>query len=197
MTAVFATIVLSYLIGSIPFSYVVARCFGIADIRAIGSGNVGATNVMRAAGRWPGLIAFVLDAGKGAAAVAVAGRFDTSGFLPALAAVSAVLGHVFPVWLRFRGGKGVATGAGAVAPVSPYASLGAVAAFLLLLLLTRYVSVGSMVGAVVLAVLLFALEAPRPVCVAGVVLALIVIVKHRENVQRLLSGSERRLGAKP
>ena len=197
MTGPLTTIALSYLLGSIPFSYLVARLFGIEDIREIGSGNVGATNVMRAAGRLPGLLAFVLDAGKGAVAVAFAGRFDTTGLLPALAVVSAVLGHIFPIWLGFRGGKGVATGAGAIAPISPYASLGAVVAFLMVLLLTRYVSLGSMVGAVVLAVLLFVAEAPSPVCVAGVVLAAIVLARHKENVERLLAGQERRIGAKP
>ncbi len=197
MTGPLATTALSYLLGSIPFSYVVARVFGIEDIRKIGSGNVGATNVMRAAGRLPGLAALVLDASKGAAAVAVASSFDTTGLLPALASVSVVLGHIFPIWLGFRGGKGVATGAGALVPVSPLASLGAVIVFLLVLLLTRYVSLASMVGALALAVLLFVAPAPRPVCVAGVVLAAIVIVRHKDNVERLLAGREHRVGAKP
>lgn len=197
MTGPLATIALSYLVGSIPFSYVVARIFGIEDIRKTGSGNVGATNVLRAAGRLPGLAAFVLDAGKGAVAVAVAGRFDAGGLLPALAAVSAVLGHIFPIWLGFRGGKGVATGAGALAPVAPFASLGAVATFLLVLLFTRYVSLGSMLGALALAVLLLVTEAPRPVRAAGVVLAAIVIARHKQNVERLVAGQERRIGAKP
>lgn len=191
-----ATLLGGYLLGSIPFSYLVARLTGVADIRKVGSGNVGATNVMRAAGWLPGLLAFALDAAKGALAVGLAQRFDAAGLLPALAAIAAVLGHVFPVWLGFRGGKGVATGAGAFAPVSPLASLGALLAFGVVLLVTRYVSLGSIVGAITLAGLLFAFGAPAPVARAGVLLGALIIFRHRDNLQRLLRGTERRLGAR-
>jgi glycerol-3-phosphate acyltransferase PlsY len=191
------TLLAAYLLGSIPFSYLVARLWGVRDVRKVGSGNVGATNVMRAAGRLPGLIAFVLDAGKGAAAVAVAQRFDASGVLAALAAAGVVVGHVFPLWLGFQGGKGVATGAGAFAPVVPLASLLAVATFAVVLALTRYVSAGSIAGTVMLAATLFALGAPPPVARVGVLLALLIILKHRENIARLLRGEERRFGTRP
>ena len=100
-----------YLLGSIPFSFLVARLFGVADVRKVGSGNVGATNVARTAGKGPGLVAFLLDAGKGAAAVALAARFAGSPW-PVFAGALAVLGHMFPPWLGGKGGKGVATGAG-------------------------------------------------------------------------------------
>jgi glycerol-3-phosphate acyltransferase PlsY len=188
------TLFAAYLLGSIPFSFLVARLWGVRDVRTVGSGNVGATNVMRAAGRLPGLIAFALDAGKGALAVALAQRLDASGLLAALAAAGVVIGHVFPVWLGFRGGKGVATGAGAFAPVLPLASLLAVAIFTLVLALTRYVSAGSIAGTLALSALLFALGAPPPVARVGVLLALLIVLKHKDNIVRLVKGSERRFG---
>jgi glycerol-3-phosphate acyltransferase PlsY len=188
------TLFAAYLVGSIPFSFLVARLWGVRDVRTVGSGNVGATNVMRAAGRLPGLIAFALDAGKGALAVAVAQRFDGPGVLAALAAAGVVIGHVFPVWLGFRGGKGVATGAGAFAPVLPLASLLAVATFALVLALTRYVSAGSIAGTLALSALLFVLGAPPPVARVGALLALLIVAKHKDNIARLAGGSERRFG---
>lgn len=196
MTRELLTLLAAYLLGSIPFSFLVARLWGVQDVRKVGSGNVGATNVMRSAGAVPGLIAFALDAGKGAAAVALAQRFDGSGVLAALAAAGVVVGHVFPVWLGFQGGKGVATGAGAFAPVAPLASLAAVATFGVVLALTRYVSVGSIAGAVMLSAMLFALHAPAPVARVGVLLAFLIVLKHGQNIERLAKGSERRLGSK-
>jgi glycerol-3-phosphate acyltransferase PlsY len=188
------TLAASYLLGSIPFSYLVARVFGVRDVRQVGSGNVGATNVMRSAGTVAGLVAFGLDASKGAAATAVAQRLDPSGLLPALAATGSVVGHVYPVWLGFRGGKGAATGAGAFAPILPLASLGALAIFAAVALLTRYVSLGSIAGALVLPCLLGLLGAPLPVVVAASGVAALIVYRHRENVARLRSGSERRVG---
>jgi glycerol-3-phosphate acyltransferase PlsY len=187
----------AYLVGSIPFSYLVARAFGVADVRTVGSGNVGATNVMRSAGKGPGVAALVLDALKGAVATGAAARlFPDSGWIPALAALAAVLGHVFPVWLGFRGGKGVATGAGALAPLAPAATGTAAIVFLLTLVLARYVSLSSMVSAAALAGLTFLWGSPTPVAVSAAVVALLVIVKHRTNIQRLLAGTENRLGTR-
>jgi glycerol-3-phosphate acyltransferase PlsY len=180
----------------VPFSYLVARLAGIHDLRKVGSGNVGATNVMRSAGKLAGLAAFALDAGKGAIAVAIAQRNDHSGLLAALAAAGAVLGHIFPVWLGFRGGKGVATGAGAFLPVSPWASLGALVVFGLALLLTRFVSVGSIAGAVALVALLFLFHAPAPVAWAAAMLSAVSIARHAENIRRLANGTERRIGSR-
>jgi acyl phosphate:glycerol-3-phosphate acyltransferase len=184
----------SYLLGSIPFSYLVARFFGVRDVRRVGSGNVGATNVMRSAGTLAGLVAFGLDASKGAAATAIAQRLDPSGLLPALAATGSVVGHVYPIWLGFRGGKGAATGAGAFAPIQPLASLGALVVFAAVALLTRYVSLGSITGAVALPALLGLLGAPQPVVVAASGVGALIIYKHRTNVARLRAGSERRMG---
>ena len=196
MTRELLSLLAAYALGSVPFSYLVARLCGIEDVRKVGSGNVGATNVMRSAGTLPGLLALVLDSGKGAVAVALAQRFDGSGLLPALAAAGVVVGHVYPVWLGFRGGKGVATGAGAFAPIAPLASLAAALTFGVVLALTRYVSVGSILGTAALSILLFALDAPPPVARVGVLLALLIVFKHKDNIERLLKGNERRLGSR-
>lgn len=185
----------AYLLGSIPFSYLIARLVGGVDVRKVGSGNVGATNVMRSAGKVAGILALVLDAAKGAAASVGAGRLSPSSeFLPAAAAVAAVLGHMHPVWLSFRGGKGVATGVGAFSPLAPLATAGGLIAFVAAAWATRYVSMGSCVGAVVLASLTFATGAPRPVawCAAGT--AALIVWKHRGNLGRIAAGTESRLG---
>jgi acyl phosphate:glycerol-3-phosphate acyltransferase len=187
-------LVAAYLLGSIPFSYLVARLFGVPDVRTVGSGNVGATNVMRAAGKTAGLLAFTLDASKGAVAAACAQRLDPGGALPAFAAVAAVLGHMYPVWLSFRGGKGVATGAGAFLPLSPLAAAGGLAGFAIVTALTRYVSLGSCVGALTLAALTFLVGAPPAVCWCAAGSASLIVWKHRANIARLLAGTERRLG---
>jgi glycerol-3-phosphate acyltransferase PlsY len=187
----------AYLVGSIPFSYLVARAFGVADVRTVGSGNVGATNVMRSAGKGPGIAALVLDALKGAVATMAASRIvPGSEWTAPLAAVAAVLGHVFPVWLGFRGGKGVATGAGALLPLAPGATGAAAVVFVLTLALTRYVSLSSMVSAAALAVVAFLGNSPRPVAICAALLALLVIVKHKGNIERLLAGTENRLGTR-
>jgi glycerol-3-phosphate acyltransferase PlsY len=186
----------AYLLGSIPFSFLVARAFGVVDVRRVGSGNVGATNVLRNAGRRAGALALALDGAKGVLAVILAARLaPTSTVAPALAAVAAVLGHMYPVWLRFVGGKGVATGLGAFAPLAPLASAGGIAAFALTLLATRIVSVSSIVGASTLAGLVFVARGATPVAWAAAFTATLVVVKHRANLRRLWSGTERHLGA--
>src|SRR5262245_12554262 len=187
----------AYLVGSIPFSYLVARAFGVADVRTVGSGNVGATNVMRSAGKGPGIAALVLDALKGAVATGAASRlFPDSAWIPPLAALAAVLGHVFPVWLSFRGGKGVATGAGALLPLDPVAVGTAAVVFVLVLVLSRYVSLSSMASAAAMAAFTFLWDSPGPVAFSAAAVALLVIVKHRSNIERLLAGTENRLGTR-
>jgi glycerol-3-phosphate acyltransferase PlsY len=185
----------AYLIGSIPFSYLVARRFGVADVRSVGSGNVGATNVMRSAGKTAGLLAFALDAAKGAVAALLAQRFAAGGPLPAIAAATAVLGHMYPVWLGFRGGKGVATGCGAFLPLVPIASVVAFVVFGIVAALTRYVSLGSVAGTLALAVTAF-LYGPPAVAWSATVIGLLVVVKHRGNLERLFRGTESRMGAR-
>src|ERR1039457_3727622 len=144
----------AYLLGSIPVGYLLVRLFRREDIRTVGSGNIGATNVLRSGGKGLGAATFVLDAAKGAAAVLL-GALVASPLLPsvpqrnveALAALCAVLGHMFPIWLRFRGGKGVATGFGVFLVAAPLAALSAIALFAIVVAITRYVSLASIVGA--------------------------------------------------
>jgi glycerol-3-phosphate acyltransferase PlsY len=186
----------AYLVGSIPFSYLVARAFGVSDVRRVGSGNVGATNVMRTAGKTAGLIALLLDALKGAAAAWVVFRLEPPPSpLPALAAVAVVVGHMYPVWLCFQGGKGVATAAGAFLALAPAAALAGLLAFAAGVALTRYVSVGSLLGAVTLAGATFLLGPPPPMPWAALGIAALVVWRHRSNILRLAQGTEGRLGA--
>jgi glycerol-3-phosphate acyltransferase PlsY len=195
MLAALQVIAVAYLIGSIPFSFLVARAFGVHDVRRVGSGNVGATNVLRSAGRAAGALALLLDIGKGAAASALAGRLAPGdAVLPAAAAVAAVVGHMYPVWLRFEGGKGVATGLGAFAPLGPRAALAALLAFALVAAGTRYVSLGSVAGAAALAAVAFALRGPDPVAIAAAFTFALVVFRHRSNLRRILGGTERRVG---
>ncbi len=195
MIAAVAVALVSYLIGSIPFSYLVARAFGVGDVRQVGSGNVGATNVLRTAGRSAGVLAFLLDAGKGAAAVVLAiALVPGAARLSGLAAVSAVVGHMYPVWLRFRGGKGVATGLGAFAPLVPLSAGTAVVVFALVAAATRYVSLGSIAGALALAALALAQDGLGPVACGAALTAALIVFRHRTNLRRLVAGTERRFG---
>jgi len=195
MVRMIALLGAAYLVGAIPFSFLVARWFGVEDVRRVGSGNVGATNVMRAAGKAAGLLAFALDAAKGAAAAFLASVIEPPGsILPPLAAVAAVLGHMYPIWLRFRGGKGVATGAGAFLPLAPAATGLACVVFALALALTGYVSVGSIAAATTLVAAAFALGSPPAVAWSAALVAGLVVWKHRGNLRRLANGTESRVG---
>lgn len=188
-------LVAAYILGSIPFSFVVARAFGVEDVRRVGSGNVGATNVLRSAGKAAGGLALLLDATKGAAATALAAWLvPDPPVVTALAALAAVLGHMHPPWLGFRGGKGVATGLGAFAVVLPTATLGAAVLFLLTAAATRYVSLGSIVGAAGLAALAFVFGGSASVAWVATLTAALVVLRHRSNIERLWRGSERRAG---
>ena len=190
-----AIVLAAYLLGSIPFSFLVARAFGVRDVRRVGSGNVGATNVMRSAGKIAGALALLLDLGKGAAATLSALRLAPGDpVIAALAALAAIAGHMFPIWLRFRGGKGVATGFGAFLPLAPRAAALAAIVFALTVAASRYVSVGSIAAALALIALAFAFGAPAPVVAAAAVTAALIVFRHRSNLQRLRQGTERRLG---
>lgn len=187
---------LGYLIGSIPFSFLVARLFGVTDVRKVGSGNVGATNVMRSAGKFPGVLALVLDGSKGAVTVLLARALLASESGVCLAGVFAVLGHLFPVWLGFRGGKGVATGAGLFIPLAPLALSVSVVAFIITLAVFRYVSLASIVASLGLPVAAHFLGASPEVVLTALVAALMVVGKHHANCGRLIRGVEPKLGAK-
>ena len=197
MTAV-GPVVAGYLLGSIPASYLVARFLAGVDLREVGSGNVGASNVYRAAGPWAYAAAIVLDAGKGVAAVLVVRAFGGSGVLQVVGGIAAVVGHMFPVWLRFRGGKGVATSAGVFLSLSPLATLCAAGVWLLVIGATRYASVGSLAGVASLPFLLYGIHSwERPELLAlSLVLLAVVVWSHRGNLKRLAAGREKRLSWK-
>ena len=195
----------AYLLGSIPVGYLLVRIFRRQDIRAVGSGNIGATNVLRSEGKALGAATFILDVCKGALAVLLAAMIAGS-VLPmvpqrnveALAALFAVLGHMFPVWLRFRGGKGVATGFGVFLVAAPWAALSAITVFAIVCALTRYVSLASILGAASFPLFAwFMVKGERPAFFIAVqaAVALLIIVKHHPNIRRLLAGNEHRFGA--
>jgi len=186
----------SYLLGSIPFGMVMAKLVGAGDVRRAGSGNIGATNVARVAGPVPGLLTLLLDALKGWLAVWLAMRFLHGQALGmVLAGLFALLGHCFPVWLRFRGGKGVATAAGVFLALCPAAMLGAAMLFLLVVGFWRYVSLGSIAAAAAIPLLVYLLWAPHfapppSVTITSLTIAALVIYQHRGNVARLARGEE-------
>ena len=186
-------VILGYLIGSVPFAYLLARRGGV-DLRYAGSGNVGATNVLRTRGIADGLAALGLDGAKGTVAVLVAQRVAEGPMMPVAAGLAAIAGHVYPVWLRFRGGKGVATTAGAFGVLAPVAVLVAGGVFVLTIAMTRYVSAGSVAAAVTLVAAAIFSEAPGAVSAAAALAALIIVFRHRGNLGRLAAGTERRIG---
>jgi acyl phosphate:glycerol-3-phosphate acyltransferase len=191
-------VVAGYLLGSIPFGYLLVRLQSGGDIRAIGSGNIGATNVARAAGWSIGVATLVLDTAKGFFAVWLIGHFsDGSIRFMMYAGLAAILGHIFPVWLKFSGGKGVATALGVFLVICWQAVAVAVAVFAIVLIFWRYVSLGSVSAAAALPLLVYVLYAPGhapPVAVTtGTLLAsVLVILKHRWNIERLTIGTEPR-----
>ena len=187
---------LGYAIGSIPFSFLVARLFGVKDVRAVGSGNVGATNVMRSAGKLPGILALLLDGSKGAVTVLLARGLTTSEAEVCVAGLCAMIGHLFPVWLAFRGGKGVATGAGLFLPLAPGALGIAALTFVATVAITRYVSLASILASLALPVAAYLLGGTATVVATALVAALMVVAKHHANLGRLARGVEPKLGAK-
>ena len=185
--------VLGYLFGSIPFALLLTRPLGI-DLRAAGSRNVGAANVLRTAGVAPAVAVMLLDTLKGALAVLIARLMTGNLIVVTVAGLAAIVGHVYPAWLHFRGGKGVAASAGVFAMLAPYATAIAALVFVGTIVVTRFISAGSIAGALALAVAAAAGHAPAPVVVGAVLAAILVVHRHRDNVSRLLAGTERRIG---
>jgi len=203
MSLYIATAAIAYLLGSIPFGYILVRVFRGQDVRDTGSGNIGATNVARSSPALGALTLF-LDAAKGLLAVAAGSLLAASGphggagrlySLAALSAVFAVVGHMFPIWLKFRGGKGVATSVGVFVALAPKTLLLVLALFVAVVAAFRYVSLGSIVAAVAFPLIAYALRdyhSSLPVLGAISAIAVLVIVKHRDNIRRLLAGTEPR-----
>lgn len=205
---------MSYMIGSIPFSFLIVKLMTGADIRQHGSQNVGATNVARSFGKLPGILALILDAAKGYAVVALA-RFVTGSsawplaiggdaspvhsraFWITLSALVAVIGHMFPIWLGFHGGKGVATGAGAFLALDPLALGAALIVFAIVVIASRFISLASIVSAASVPLFLrFLTHAPFWTINLSILISMLIIVKHHANIARLAGGRERRMGEK-
>ena len=200
----------AYLLGSIPTGYLLIRLFLHQDIRSVGSGNIGATNVMRSGGKLMGAATFLLDMLKGCAAVwlgACLGAHLAPAAqllnMEALAALSAVLGHMFPVWLGFRGGKGVATGFGVFLVADPWAALAAISVFFLVLYFSRFVSLASILGSAsfpafswLLNRMLAGSERPLFFIAVQFIVSFLIIAKHHQNIRRLLAGTESRFGSR-
>jgi acyl phosphate:glycerol-3-phosphate acyltransferase len=218
--------VIAYLLGSIPFGYILVRLFRKQDVRTIGSGNIGATNVARSGAKGLGIATLILDAAKGYLAVyagqqlflrshmmTVSGSINQLRGLPpsiegrpedvfiavAIAAVFAILGHMHPVWLKFKGGKGVATGVGVFLALAPKAVGLVLILFLIIVWFSRYVSLGSIIATAafpLLAWLMYRNSTSNVVFIAAAIGALLIILKHHQNIRRLLAGTEHRLGEK-
>ena len=200
----------AYLLGSLPTGFLIARAKGI-DIRNVGSGNIGATNAIRVLGKPAGIFVLLADAAKGFCAVTFLSFFiflffygdkgdetmDAGWNLPIIAGIFAVLGHNYTCWLKFKGGKGIATTAGVYLALAPWALLVALAVFILAIVLTKYVSVGSIAGAIALPATVWVMS-PNNLFLGIVTTALgaLAIYKHKSNIQRLLAGTENRLGKK-
>jgi glycerol-3-phosphate acyltransferase PlsY len=191
------TILLAYLLGSIPFALLLARRWSATDLRLVGSGNLGAANVMRASGLTAGVLVAVLDMAKGAASVWLAERFAANAAAPAAAGLAAIVGHIYPVWLRFRGGKGVATACGVFSVLAPLAVLPALAIFVGSVWLTKYISLGSILASLALPPLAYVTGSSMPSTVAAIGAAALIIFRHRSNVARLRARTEPRVGARP
>lgn len=189
-------VVFAYLLGAVPFGYLIGRYYG-KDIRQEGSGNIGSTNVTRVIGKWPGRFCFLCDCAKGMLPVLLAREVAPGTDLPLLAGAAAIVGHMFPVYLRFKGGKGIATAAGVAAALSPLSLLAALLGWGMCFALTRYVSLASIVAAIMLpvaATVLYVVRGTPTILTMGFFYAVgaVAILKHRSNLQRLCNGTEKK-----
>jgi len=187
-------IALGYLAGSIPFAFLIPKCFAGVDVRNVGSGNIGAANVFRATRPLLGLAVFGLDVFKGFAIVLLATRLGMDDPTRTAAGVATIMGHIYPVWLRFRGGKGVATAGGVFGVLSPIATLASVLIFLVVAWWTRYISAGSIAASLILVPLLYVMAAPPSTMIGASLVTVLILYRHRGNLIRLSDGTERRFG---
>lgn len=189
-----------YLLGSIPFGIIVTRLAGAGDLRQIGSGNIGATNVLRTGRKGLALVTLLGDGGKGALAVLIAwlamrrSPIEAQALLTALAGSAAFLGHLFPVWLKFRGGKGVATFMGTMLAAAWPAGLMAAAAWLVVAFVFRMSSLAALAAAALAPLFVFLADRPRPLALMALFMAVLIYIRHHENIRRLLRGEEPRIG---
>jgi len=186
----FPAILLGYAMGSLPIGYLVAQTASGVDLRRVGSGNVGAANVYRTGGRRMGVAVMLADAAKGAAVVLIAG----AGPAAVAAGVAAVIGHIYPVWLGFKGGKGVATASGVFGVLAPWPTAIAAVAFGLIVARTRFVSLGSIVATVLLPVIEWSMPGLRAIDIGATLVAALILFRHRGNAARLWARTERALG---
>lgn len=192
------TLSIIYLVAAIPTGVVLTRLMGLEDVRSKGSGNIGATNVYRVAGKLPGVLTLVGDILKGfLPLLAVKLWLAPTPLQLGLAGVVAIVGHCYPVYLRFKGGKGVATALGIFLVLDPPALLGGCGVFLLVVALSRYISLGSVLAAVAVPLLTFLLARPLPLVISACAIGALIVWRHRENLRRIFAGTENRFGAKP
>ena len=192
----FFSLVLGYLLGSIPSGWLAGRWLKGIDLRELGSGSTGATNVLRQVGKGPALVVFLIDVGKGAAAVLLARALGLGDWIQVLAGLTALAGHIWPVWLGFKGGKAVATGLGLFLGLAWPVGLASFGVFLAVFSLSRYVSLASVLAAISLPLLMAAGTDSNANLVVALVAMLLVLWRHRSNIQRLLNGTEPKLGQK-
>ncbi len=189
-------VLIAYLLGSVPFAFLLARRLGTPDLHLIGSGNIGAANVSRASGMRAGIVVAVLDIAKGAASVWLANGLNVSGPTSAAAGLAAIVGHIYPVWLRFRGGKGVATACGVFGVLTPFALVPSIVVFLAAAWMTKYVSVGSVLATATLPWVALITGSAEATVVAAASAALLIVFRHRSNLVRVWQGTERRVGVR-
>jgi glycerol-3-phosphate acyltransferase PlsY len=189
-------IILAYLVGSIPFGLILSKLFAKTDIRKAGSGNIGATNVFRVLGKKLGALTLLFDILKGAVFVLIAEGITNSEIWASLAGLAAFLGHLYPIYLKFRGGKGVATSIGIFLFLAPYALFVDLGIFLLVVYQTRYVSFSSLIAAALLPVILLVFAYSKIYIILALIMGVFIFLRHRENIQRLRQGRENRIGEK-
>lgn len=187
-------VVAAYLVGAIPVGLIIARLLGDVDIRRLGSGNIGTTNVLRTMGKFPAALTLVGDVVKGYAAVRLAELLGSGSGWGAAGAVAAIVGNCWSIFIRFSGGKGVATGLGAFLALTPWALAPAALVWVIVILASRYVSLASLLACVCLPIATMLWGYPRAAVAAAVVVVAIIVLRHRQNLGRLLSGTEPRLG---
>ena len=193
----FFSLILGYLLGSIPSGWLAGSWLKGIDLREIGSGSTGATNVLRQVGKGPALIVFLIDVGKGAAAVLIARALGLGDWIQVLAGLTALVGHIWPVWLGFKGGKAVATGLGMFLGLAWPVGLASFGVFLAVFSLSRYVSLASVLAAISLPLLMAAGTDSKANLLVALVAMLLVLWRHRSNIQRLINGTEPKLSQKP